>query len=129
MWQQLLYVMSWILLFVGFIEPPHSSHKGYYDENPGFYEAGLAIELFILVFYCAELFMSTYHRRNDKNRSFKEKYIKNSKYLFKLIFTSILIIDMSVYHALLPQVTFRISRLIRPCKYSVLRGCKYVLGD
>lgn len=64
--------------------------------------------------------MSYYHRRNDVNRTFTEKYIKNFKFLSKVCITTVLLIDLIVFYTTLPEVIFRVSRLIRPCKKKIV---------
>lgn len=63
-----------------------------------------------------DLLLETIHRQSDYDRSFKEKFISNYKYLFKALITLIIIIDYIYFKNTFPSSALRIARYFRPCK-------------
>ena len=59
--------------------------------------------------------MEIFHRYHDP-RTFKNKFLKNKALVAKVFFNSIFLLDLIIFYAFLPNVVFRFSRPLRPCK-------------
>jgi len=113
-WQTFLYMLSWIFMFLAIFEPAHSAQNYFFDENPGYKTVCIVVETIIICVFIFEAFMDVYHRKFDKNRTFREKYIKNFKMTTKIFFLFLFVLDFIVFYARLPTATFRFSRPARP---------------
>ena len=97
-------------------EPTWSGDDKFYDENPTNKYITLGTEAVIILIYLFELFIDIYQRKFDVTRTFKTNYLTNKKMVSKVIIDLILVID---YIVLIVDygVHFRISRVLRPCKF------------
>jgi hypothetical protein len=68
--------------------------------------------------------MDTAHRWFDYDRTFKEKYLTNFKYLFKLIFIILLISDYIYFTVSYPNTALRFARIVRPGNNYMIKGLK-----
>lgn len=115
-WQDFLYWMSWIFMALIILEPNHSGKDNYYDTRDTEYHFLVGFESTILVLFAGELFMDIFHRTSDNVKTFWYKYIRNFKVLIKTIVFFLFFIDALIFYSSLPNVTFRFSRILRPCK-------------
>lgn len=114
-WQNFLFILGWIYMLLAVWEPAHSRQDYYYEEHPEYKKATVIIEALIILVYLFELFIEIYHRRFDTSRSFKEKYITNRKMLCKIVIDTFFALEFVIFYSI-SEVSFRPSRLFRPCK-------------
>ena len=62
--------------------------------------------------------MDSCHRSMDiSSDDFKEKYLKNVKYMTKFVIISLLNLDLINFNVNFPNSALRFARFTRPCKY------------
>lgn len=114
LWQSFLFLMSWMYLIMTFWEPAYSGQDDYYENNQTAVMRLLGLEITIILIFSFELGIEIYHRKFDRNRSFKDKYLINMKMVSKIILWVLFVTDCIAYYTLLPKVIFRFSRPFRP---------------
>lgn len=119
-WQNWLFFLGWVFTFLAVFEPSYKGEDDFFDHNDGYYTICIWTESIILFCFLLELFMDLFHRRNNPHLSFTDKYINNFKVFSKIILISLFSIDFIVFHASLPHVVYRFSRLFRPCNVILL---------
>jgi hypothetical protein len=103
-------------LIMSFWEPAYQGQKGYYEENKGTVAILLGLEISVFLIFSFELAMDIYHRKFDRNRSFKDKYLLNMKMVAKVFLWIFFFSDSIAYYSSLPVIIFRFSRPFRPGK-------------
>lgn len=112
--------MTWAYLFIGFLEAPHSRADTFYSDPGSNITLSTTLEVVILVFYFSEILMEIYHKSHDSTKGFKQKYLKNKKILCKIAVDILFLSDFIIAKASYPAATFRFSKLIRPCKLTLI---------
>lgn len=113
-WQTFLYFVSWVFMFLAFIEPANSRDEEFFKQNNSLFAPLVALESLILCLFFFECGMEVYHRSFDKIRDFKSRFISNHKLLIKIIANFIFLIDFITFYSDPLSVTFRHGRIFRP---------------
>jgi hypothetical protein len=110
--------VSWLFMLLAIFEPPNSSQHDYYEQHPTYFIPITIVETIIVSMYMWETFMEIYHRAYDDTRSFKEKFTKNYKVIFKVLVSILFFLDLVVFHSVYPENIFRFARPFRPSKFA-----------
>lgn len=102
-------LISFSYSLLSFFEPSNREDTTFeLDDNAKNYEI-LVLSLLLL-----DLVMETVHMNNDYDRKWTIKYWHNRRYVFKLIFVFMLLLDYIYFYSTYPIYALRFARCARP---------------
>ena len=116
-WELLMCIITWGFMTLSLIEPSYTNDRQYKDGKFSYYHALVALEAAILFLYLVDIVMLVVHRNNDKDRSNSEKFLRNFKFVGKVFFYLLFLIDFSLFNSGDDSsFTARFATFSRPCK-------------
>ena len=115
LWQNFLFIISILYVFLLFYEPSNRSIKKDTNTYSEKYYNLVNSEIFILSIFLIDLLLECIHKLYIKDKSFSKIFFKNIKFLSKIICIIIFIIDASLFYVNYQNNNmFRFGKILRP---------------
>lgn len=113
-WDMLLYVLTWVYLFMTIAEPSYKGQISYFESRYKYKNACMGLEITIVTFYWLNFLLAVFHRMHNKSKSFKKRFLTNKKMISKLVVNCLFLADMIHFYINFSELPFRFSRIFRP---------------